>query len=107
MEYNSNSENRDFKGIWISKEVWHSKEIPITFKMILLEIDTLSKGERGCDISFNYFSDLFLLSQSECNHILEELKQLAYITIKEIYDSERKFIATNYQLTEQGILFLR
>ena len=38
-------QNRDFKGIWIPKEIYLSKELNWTDKILLIEIDSLDTEE--------------------------------------------------------------
>lgn len=42
------AEIRDFKGVWIPKEVWLDTRLNALDKVILTEIDSLDNGERGC-----------------------------------------------------------
>jgi hypothetical protein len=35
------NENRDFKGIWIPKEIWLSKDLTLQEKVFYVEIDSL------------------------------------------------------------------
>lgn len=50
--------NRDFKGIWIPKELWECKELSTSEKIVLLEIDSLDTGEDGCYASIKHFAEL-------------------------------------------------
>jgi hypothetical protein len=36
---------RDFKGIWIPKEIWLLKDLNYIQKILLIEIDSLNKEE--------------------------------------------------------------
>jgi hypothetical protein len=37
-------ENRDFKGVWIPKEIWINTDLSIIEKVLLVEIDSLDKA---------------------------------------------------------------
>jgi len=51
-------QDRDFKGIWIPKEVWLADELNYIQKLLLVEIDSLD-NEKGCFASNDYFADFF------------------------------------------------
>lgn len=37
--------NRDFKGVWIPKEIWLSTELTLQEKVMLVEIDSLDNED--------------------------------------------------------------
>ncbi len=47
---------RDFKWIWIPKEVWLDTWLSVMDKLFLVEIDSLDRSE-GCFASNKYFSE--------------------------------------------------
>ena len=47
---------RDFKGIWIPKEIWHLKDLNITEKIVLSVVNTLSEQDDGCFANNEYFA---------------------------------------------------
>ena len=49
---------RDFKGIWIPKEIWLNKNLKLIEKIFLVEIDSLD-NEDGCYASNKYFAEFF------------------------------------------------
>ena len=74
--------NRDFKGIWIPKEVWLNKELSVMEKLFLVEIDSLD-GTKGCFASNAHFSEFFGVSKGRCTQIIKSLeaKKLIKITL--------------------------
>ncbi|RMG78543.1 MAG: helix-turn-helix domain-containing protein, partial [Bacteroidetes bacterium] len=76
------SENleRDFKGIWIPANIWLSKELNITEKVILAEIDSLDNSI-GCFASNAYLSNFFSLSKSRISEIIHNLEKKGYIKL--------------------------
>ena len=52
---------RDFKGIWIPKEIWLDSNLTWSEKMLLVEIDSLATLEKGCIATNEYLSDFFNL----------------------------------------------
>lgn len=69
---------RDFKGVWIPKEVWNDDSLTWMEKLFLVEIDSLDK-DRGCFASNSYFSVFFNLSNGRCSQIINSLIEKKYI----------------------------
>ena len=82
---------RDFKGIWIPKEIWLSKDLNIMEKIMLVEIDSLD-NENGCFASNEHFSNFFSLSKNRCSEIIKSLEKKGYIEISYIYRNNQKAI---------------
>lgn len=70
---------RDFKGIWIPRELWLSKDLSIMEKSLLLEIDSLSQGEQGCFASDEYLAAFTGLSKGRLKNILTGLRKRDYV----------------------------
>lgn len=71
---------RDFKGIWIPKEIWLMTGLKPAYRIFLSEIDSLDNGD-GCYASNGHFSELFGLSKSRCSEIITMLSEQGYVTI--------------------------
>jgi len=80
---------RDFKGIWIPKEVWLNKELKIIEKLFLVEIDSLD-NEYGCFASNKYFSEFFGITKGRCSQVITKLKEKGLIDIR--FEKEGKVI---------------
>ena len=76
--------NRDFKGIWIPKELWLSQELSLQEKVMLLEIDSLD-NEEHCYASNAYFADFFGLSKTRISAIINGLAERGYISVQMSY----------------------
>ena len=76
--------SRDFKGVWIPKELWLSLELSPIEKFFLIEIDSLD-NDQGCFASNNHFSNLFGISRNRSSEIVKALKEKKYIKIQLIY----------------------
>ena len=50
--------DRDFKGVWIPKEIWLNNNLTLTEKLLLVEIDSLD-NEFGCTANNAYFDAIF------------------------------------------------
>lgn len=84
-------EQRDFKGIWIPKEVWLNKDLNLNEKVFLVEIDSLD-GKEGCYASNDYFADFFNLSKNRCSEIINQLAKKEYLKVNLIYKQGTKAI---------------
>lgn len=71
-------QNRDFKGIWIPKDIWFNTELSITDKILLAEIDSLD-NENHCTASNEYFSEFFKVSVPTISRSIKKLKDLGFI----------------------------
>ena len=76
--------SRDFKGIWIPKEVWMNKDLKINEKIFLVEIDSLD-NENGCWASNKYFADFFGITKGRCSQIISSLQGKGLILINYEY----------------------
>ncbi len=77
----TNIEPRDFKGVWIPKEIWLNNNLSIIEKIFLVEIDSLD-NESGCYASNKYFADFFGLSRGRCTQVIKELESKEMVTIE-------------------------
>jgi len=71
--------NRDFKGVWVPREVWLDEKLSWMEKLFLVEIDSLD-NENGCFASNKYFGEFFGLSNSRVSEIISSLQYKGYIT---------------------------
>lgn len=71
-------ESRDFKGVWIPRNVWLSNELTLQEKVILVEIDSLDNKD-GCFASNEYFSEFFGLSVRQIQRCISSLEKSGYI----------------------------
>lgn len=81
--------NRDFKGIWIPKEVWLCKDLTLMEKIFLIEIDSLD-NQQNCFASNAYFSEFFDISKGRCTQIIKSLEAKGFISIQ--LEREKKVI---------------
>ena len=66
---------RDFKGVWIPKDIWLHTELSFLEKCLAAEIDSLD-GDDGCYASNQYFMNLFGLKESTIRNAIGKLKKL-------------------------------
>lgn len=72
-------ENRDFKGVWIPKEIWLSEELSAVDKIILAEINSLD-NENHCIAGNEYFAKFCQCSISTITRSISKLINLGYVT---------------------------
>ena len=101
--------NRDFRGIWIPKEIWLSKDLSTNEKILLAEIDSLGGSSDGCFASNQYFADFFDLSKDRISRLVSGLKNKGYITVELVYkegtcEVDKRIIKLNpYSYFYQGV----
>lgn len=83
---------RDFKGIWIPKEIWLNETLSMQEKLFLVEIDSLDDEQRGCYANNEYFAKFFFLSKSRCSEVIKSLEEKGLITITYTYKQGSKEI---------------
>lgn len=70
--------DRDFKGVWIPKEIWLNEELTMLEKVIFVEIDSLD-GPDHCYASNEYFATFCNCSESKVSKAIKKLKELGMI----------------------------
>lgn len=81
--------NRDFKGVWIPKEIWLSTELKMLEKVILTEISSLD-NEDHCIAGNEYLAEFCSCSLSAVTKSIKHLKELGYIEELEFDGRHRK-----------------
>ena len=70
---------RQFKGIWISKEIWLDNRLNALEKIVLAEIDSLDNEESGCYASNKYLAEFCGCTETKISTTISKLKKLNYI----------------------------
>lgn len=83
---------RDFKGVWIPKEIWLSPNLSLTEKALFVEISSLD-NERGCFASNQYFADFFGLSDRQIRTHIGTLEKKGFISVS-VRDRNQRTIRT-------------
>lgn len=81
---------RDFKGVWIPKEIWLDKRLNALDKIILTEIDSLDQGEDGCWASNQYIAEFCQCSPTKVSTSISKLVKFGYLYIKSFDGRTRK-----------------
>ena len=70
---------RDFKGVWISKEIWQDSRLNALDKIILVEIDSLDNEETGCFASNEYLAEFCQCGITKISTAITKLINIGYI----------------------------
>jgi Helix-turn-helix domain len=79
---------RDFKEIWIPREIWLSPQLTLMEKVLFVEIHSLD-NERGCYASNGYFADFFDISDRQIRKVIGSLKTKGFVTVTVKNTNER------------------
>jgi len=82
---------RDFKGIWIPKDIYLAEELSWTQKILLVEIDSLDKGE-GCFASNKYFGQFLHKSEGQIANAITELRKKGWLITRR-FDGRKRYIS--------------
>lgn len=74
------SEARDFKGIWISKDIWLNKDLSAIDKIVFAEIDSLD-NEEHCSASNEYFAEFCQVSVPTVSRSIKKLIDLGLVEV--------------------------
>ncbi len=79
---------RDFKGVWIPREIWLSDELSLMEKVLFVEIHSLD-NERGCFASNRHFAEFFGVSERQIRTYVGSLKDKGFVTVTIANRNER------------------
>jgi hypothetical protein len=85
------SMERDFKGVWVSKEIWLDEKLGWSEKLLLVEIESLAKNGE-CFATNDYFAKFFKLSKDRISKMITTLKRKGFISVELIYKAGTKQI---------------
>ena len=71
---------RDFKGVWIPKEIWQSRQLSLMERVLFVEIHSLD-NERGCFASNRHFAEFFGVSERQIRTYIAVLKEKGFISV--------------------------
>ena len=81
--------DRDFKGVWIPKEVWLDNRLTMLEKGILVEIDSLDMSDDGCWASNEYLATFCQCSIPKVANAVSKLVNLGYLR-RESFDGRHR-----------------
>lgn len=77
--------HRDFKGIWIPRELWEDENMTKMEMLLFVELDSLSNYEQGCFASNKHLSKFLGVSSSRISQLISSLTEKKYVKVKLIY----------------------
>lgn len=92
---------RQFKGVWIPKEVWLDEELTYFEKAVYAEIDSLD-GEGGCFASNKYLAGFFGCTERHIKRALAHLSELGYVKT-EVFDGRKRVIKICRTFSESAV----
>lgn len=97
------NENRDFKGVWIPKEVWLDTRLNALDKVILMEIDSLDQGEKGCYASNEHLAEFCQCSKTKVSTAISKLIECGYVYIQNFDGRKRELKSRLSNFERQNI----
>lgn len=88
------SVQRDFKGVWIPREVWLDERLSALDKVILTEIDSLDQGEKGCYASNQHLAEFCQCSARKVSDAVAKLIECGYVRV-ESFDGRKRTLRSN------------
>lgn len=92
--------NRDFKGVWIPKEIWLCEKLNLQEKVLLVEINSLDQ-EDGCFASNKHFADFLGISKTQVSKYITKLEDKGLIT-RESFNGRRRVLRSNLEMAISG-----
>jgi hypothetical protein len=80
---------RNFKGVWIPKDIWLDNNLSIQEKCFLAEINSLDDEVKGCFALNSHFSELFNLSKNRCSEVIKSLEEKGFISVNYEYNGKQ------------------
>jgi uncharacterized phage protein (TIGR02220 family) len=90
---------RDFKGVWIPKEIFLNEALSWAEKILLIEIDSLDQSGQGCFASNEYLAKFVQVSEGSMANMVVKLMNKGYI-IKKGFDGRKRYVSLNPDLTK-------
>ena len=82
--------HRDFKGVWIPKEIYLHPELSWTEKLLLVEIDSLDQGE-GCWASNEHLAGFVKITTRQASSAISKLTEMGLVKV-ESFDGRKRYL---------------
>lgn len=83
--------DRDFKGVWIPKEIWLNQDLGWSEKLLFVEIDSLAKNGQ-CFASNEYFGKFLGCHKKHISRLVSNLVETGLIRVELVYKPDSKQI---------------
>lgn len=97
------NESRDFNGVWIPKKVWLDTRLNALDKVILMEIDSLDQGEKGCYASNEHLAEFCQCSKTKVSTAISKLIEFGYLYIQNFDGRKRELKSRLSKFERQNI----
>lgn len=87
-------EDRDFKGIWIPKEIWLDPNLSLLEKAILAEIDSLDRDDEGCFAGNSHFAEMFGCTERQASSCVSKLIDCGAVEVIR-FDGRKRYLRSN------------
>lgn len=87
---------RDFKGVWIPKDIYLNKDLTLTEKILYVEIQSLD-NENGCFAGNEYFAEFLGVGVTTISKGIKKLIKLGYVKLHS-FDGRKRVLTTDSQL---------
>ena len=74
------SENRNFRGVWISSALYLTREFTPNEKFVLIEIHSLTQKNKKCFASNKHFADFVGLKENTIQKMMSKFEKSGYIS---------------------------
>lgn len=88
------SDVRDFKGVWIPRDIWLDDRLSAVEKVLLIEIDSLSGGELGCIKTNETLAEFCQCSVRTITQGISKLKELGLVYV-ESFDGRQRVLRSS------------
>jgi hypothetical protein len=94
--------NRDFKGIWIPREIWLNKKISNHAKLLWAEIHSLhDRQSGGCYASNDYLCEFLNIKITRLKEVMKELRDLGFL-VDVSFDGRQRVMRAEMPITDYG-----
>lgn len=87
----SMEQDREFRGVWIPREIWGNKDLSLIEKIILVEVDSLDVDDKGCYASNKHFAELCNCTETTISTSIKRLIELGYL-YQVGFDGRKRFL---------------
>jgi hypothetical protein len=95
-----NDLKREFRGIWIAREIWLDKRLNALDKVILAEIDSLDNDETGCYASNEYLAEFCQCGITKVSTAIGKLIDHGYIYVAK-FDGRTRILKSRLSKNER------
>lgn len=96
---------REFKGVWIPKEIWLDEDLSIQEKVLMAEIDSFESAN-GCFASNSYLGKFLGLSPSRVSGMISKLISKEFLESNITYKPLSKEVDKRYLKINKSKIYI-